>query len=95
MIDFFSNDFKEDRWRKAALKNAFALLGKQRFEHAAAFFLLGGAIKDAVDIIMTKLQDVQLALTVVRLYEGDEFGSITENQTRVLQVNFSPKKIPA
>ncbi|OWA51395.1 DmX-like protein 2 [Hypsibius exemplaris] len=85
MIDFFSNDFKEDRWRKAALKNAFALLGKQRFEHAAAFFLLGGAVKDAVDIIMTKLNDVQLALTVVRLYEGDEFGTVSENQTRVLQ----------
>jgi hypothetical protein len=31
MTQFFSNDFTQDRWRKAALKNAFALLGKQRF----------------------------------------------------------------
>ena len=32
MTQFFSNDFSQDRWRKAALKNAFALLGKQRYE---------------------------------------------------------------
>lgn len=28
---FLSNDFKEARWQTAALKNAFALLGKRRF----------------------------------------------------------------
>ena len=28
MTTFFKNNFSEDRWRKAALKNAFALLGK-------------------------------------------------------------------
>lgn len=53
MTSFFSNNFEEDRWRKAALKNAFALLGKQRFEHAAAFFLLAGALRDAVEVILT------------------------------------------
>lgn len=31
MIKFLSNDFSEDRWRTAALKNAYVLLGKQRF----------------------------------------------------------------
>lgn len=51
MTDFFANNFSEERWRKAALKNAFALLGKQRFEHAAAFFLLAGALKDALEVI--------------------------------------------
>lgn len=85
LIDFFSNDFTQDRWRRAALKNAFALLGKQQFERAAAFFLLGGAVKDAVDIIMTKLNDVQLALVVVRLHDEDEFGLISENHVRILQ----------
>lgn len=51
MTEFFSNNFTEERWRKAALKNAFALLGKQRFEHAAAFFLLAGALTDALEVI--------------------------------------------
>ena len=50
MTEFFSNNFSEERWRKAALKNAFALLGKQRFAHAAAFFLLAGALKDAIEV---------------------------------------------
>ena len=51
MAQFFKNNFSEDRWRKAALKNAFSLLGKQKFERAAAFFLLGGAVKDAIEVM--------------------------------------------
>lgn len=31
MLKFLANDFQEPRWQTAALKNAFALLGKQRF----------------------------------------------------------------
>ncbi|XP_011350264.1 dmX-like protein 2 isoform X5 [Ooceraea biroi] len=71
MTTFFSNNFAENRWRKAALKNAFALLGKQRFEHAAAFFLLAGALKDAIDVCLSKLNDIQLAMVIARLYEND------------------------
>ncbi|KAK9710405.1 RAVE protein 1 C terminal [Popillia japonica] len=71
MTSFFSNNFSEDRWRKAALKNAYALLGKQRFDHAAAFFLLAGSLRDAVEICLHKLQDIQLAIIIIRLYEGD------------------------
>jgi len=44
MQKFFKNDFTEDRW------NAYALLGLQRFLHAAAFFLLAGSLRDAVDV---------------------------------------------
>ena len=50
MSQFFGHDFKEERWRKAALKNAYSLLGMQRFEHAAAFFLLADALWDAVQV---------------------------------------------
>jgi RAVE protein 1 C terminal len=31
MAKFLANDFDQHRWRTAALKNAFALLGKRRF----------------------------------------------------------------
>ena len=31
MLKFLVNDFEEQRWRTAALKNAFVLLSKQRF----------------------------------------------------------------
>lgn len=71
MTTFFGNNFAEDRWRKAALKNAFALLGKQRFEHAVAFFLLANSLNDAIEVCLTKLDDLQLALVITRLYEGE------------------------
>ncbi len=41
MMEFFRNDFTTAKWQSSACKNAFFLLGKQRFEHAAGFFLLG------------------------------------------------------
>lgn len=71
MTAFFSNNFAEDRWRKAALKNAFALLGKQRFDHAVAFFLLAGSLNDALEVCLNKLNDLQLAMIITRLYEGE------------------------
>ena len=58
MMMFFKNNFSEDRWRKAALKNAFALLGRQRFQHAAAFFLLGGSVRDAIEVFIVILPGV-------------------------------------
>lgn len=71
MTAFFGNNFSDNRWRKAALKNAFALLGKQRFEHAVAFFLLANSLNDAIEVCLTKLDDLQLALIITRLYEGE------------------------
>lgn len=69
MMDFFANDFTQDKWKKAALKNAFVLMGKQRFEHAVAFFLLGDAFEDALQVCVNNLNDLQLALVIARLYE--------------------------
>ncbi|KAL9584717.1 MAG: hypothetical protein Q9212_001949 [Teloschistes hypoglaucus] len=67
-----SNNFQEARWKTAALKNAYALLGKRRFEYAAAFFLLAGNLQDAVNVCLHQMQDLQLAVAVARVYEGDE-----------------------
>jgi hypothetical protein len=47
------------------------LLGKQRFEHAAGFFLLAGRLKDAIEVCIRSLNDLQLALVIIRLYESD------------------------
>jgi hypothetical protein len=68
---FFSNNFSEDNWKNKAQKNAFVLLGKQRFEEAAAFFLLADKLWDAVEVCVSNLGDYQLAFVVIRLYEGD------------------------
>ncbi|KAF9244559.1 RAVE protein 1 C terminal-domain-containing protein [Melanogaster broomeanus] len=76
MLKFLANDFTQPRWRTAALKNAYALLGKQRFEYAAAFFLLGGSLKDAVTVCMKQLSDFQLAIALARVVEQGNDGPI-------------------
>lgn len=68
---FFSNNFSDTVWKNKAQKNAFVLLGKQRFEEGAAFFLLADKLWDAVEVCVSNLNDLQLAFVVIRLYEGD------------------------
>ncbi|KAK9763886.1 regulator of (H+)-ATPase in vacuolar membrane [Basidiobolus ranarum] len=78
MVSFLANDFSEARWQQAALKNAFVLLGKQRYEYAAAFFLLGDRLKDAVRVCLNYLKDFQLAIAICRCYEGDDSPTLKE-----------------
>jgi hypothetical protein len=66
------NNFQEERWKTAALKNAYALMGRRRFEYAAAFFLLADHLHDAVQVLHNQLGDTQLAIAVARVYGGDE-----------------------
>ena len=40
-------------------------------EYAAAFFLLADCLKDAVNVILNQLKDLQLAIAVTRVYEGE------------------------
>lgn len=66
-----ANNFDDPRWRTTALKNAYALMSKRRFEYAAAFFLLGDRLQDAVNVCLNQLKDLQLAVAVARVHEGD------------------------
>lgn len=77
-MKLLANNFNEPRWKTAALKNAYALLSKRRFQYAAAFFLLGGSLVDAVNVCVHQLGDIQLAIAVARAYEGDE-GPVLRN----------------
>lgn len=36
---------------------------------SAAFFLLGGKLKEAIDVIVNNMQDIQLAILICRLQE--------------------------
>jgi hypothetical protein len=78
MLKFLGNDFTQPRWRTAALKNAFALLSKQRFDYAAAFFLLGGSLKDAVNVCIKQLGDFQLGVALARIVEQSNEGPILQ-----------------
>lgn len=81
MIKFFSNDFTQPRWRTAALKNAFVLLSKHRYMDAACFFLVGNSLKDAVNVLCKQVDDMDLAIAVSRVYEGDD-GEVLGNLLR-------------
>ncbi|KAI9892011.1 MAG: regulator of (H+)-ATPase in vacuolar membrane [Vezdaea aestivalis] len=67
-----ANDFQETNWKTTALKNAYALLGKHRYEYAAAFFLLADCLKDAVNVCANQMDDIQLAIAITRVYDGDD-----------------------
>lgn len=41
-------------------------------EYAAAFFLLAGNLQDAVNVCANQMQDLQLAITIARVYDGDD-----------------------
>ena len=40
--------------------------------YAAAFFLLADHLSDAVNVCLSQLKDLQLAIAVARVYEGDQ-----------------------
>ncbi|KAH3900506.1 Rav1p SCDLUD_003492 [Saccharomycodes ludwigii] len=71
MLNFLNNDFREERWRKAALKNAYVLLSKHRFLLAACFFLLADALKDCATVLIRQCNNLDLAIATCRVYEGD------------------------
>jgi hypothetical protein len=40
-------------------------------EYAAAFFLVADRLQDAVNVCLNQLKDMQLAVAITRVYEGD------------------------
>lgn len=51
-------------------------------EYAASFFLLGGALKDAVRICLKQIGDMQLAIALARIVEGNDDGPVLEEILR-------------
>ncbi|KAI2625439.1 regulator of V-ATPase in vacuolar membrane protein [Hypomontagnella submonticulosa] len=82
-----ANNFDDPKWKTSALKNAYALLSKRRFEYAAAFFLLADHLQDAVSVCLTQIKDLQLAIAITRVYEGDNgpiLRKLLENEVLTL-----------
>ena len=70
-MNFLRRDFTQIENRTSAKKNAYALLGKRRFDYAAAFFLLAEDGTSATRVLAGQCDDVMLAIAVARLYSGD------------------------
>jgi len=45
---------------------------------AAAFFLLGGSLKDAVNVCLKQIGDFQLAVAIARIMEGENGPVLAE-----------------
>lgn len=50
-----------------------------RKEYAAAFFLLGGSLKDAVNVCLKQVGDFQLAIALARIVEGNNEGPVLKD----------------
>lgn len=48
-------------------------------EYAAAFFLLGGSLKDAANVCIKNLSDFQLAIALARVVEEGDDGPVLKN----------------
>ena len=51
-------------------------ISNKTLEYAAAFFLLGGALKDAVAVCVKQLNDFQLAVALARIVENSNDGPV-------------------
>lgn len=71
IYNFLVNDFTQDEWQIKAQKNAFELRKQRKYELSASFFLLGGQLLNAVEVLAQDLGDPQMALVVARLQEGE------------------------
>ncbi|CAK78149.1 unnamed protein product (macronuclear) [Paramecium tetraurelia] len=67
--EFLQQDFTQPRWKSAASKNAYALVSKKRYQDAAAFFLIGGHLNDAVNVMARYMEDIQLAYLTTKIHE--------------------------
>ena len=79
LASFFARDFGGDTAegigaRRAASKNAYALLGLNRPHLAAAFFLLASDAGDAARTLVSRAKEPMLALAVARLWDGEGTG---------------------
>lgn len=72
IYNFMRNDFNDKEWQTKAQKNGYELRKQMKFEMSAAFFILGGQIESAVEVLAESLFDPQMALVVARLKEGED-----------------------
>ncbi|KAI9908295.1 hypothetical protein PsorP6_003630 [Peronosclerospora sorghi] len=71
--DLLCNNFSDVRWKNAAIKNAYVLKTKLRYELSAAFFLLGGKITEAVSVAEQADTTLVLSFLIARLSEKWDF----------------------
>ncbi|GBG74814.1 hypothetical protein CBR_g19326 [Chara braunii] len=87
LYEFLGRDFKEEKNRAAALKNAYVLMGQHRYELASGFFLLGGDMLSAATVCVKNMDDPQLGLVICRLKESSPSGGESLGKVGLEMVN--------
>ncbi|GMF31145.1 unnamed protein product [Phytophthora fragariaefolia] len=87
--ELLSNNFSDLRWKNAAIKNAYVLKTKQRYELSAAFFLLGGKITEAVSVAEQADETLVLSFLIARISEKWDLGGQKDSPSSSGVANFS------
>ncbi|CDR98012.1 -DmX-like protein 2 [Babesia bigemina] len=69
--EFLSNNFSDEKWKQAAVKNAYALIAQKRYLLAAGFFLLADRVGDAVNVCFQYMDNAQLACLICKIRQHD------------------------
>lgn len=77
--DMLSNDFSDQRWKNAAIKNAYVLKAKRRYELSTAFFLLGGKVQEAMSVAEHADRTLVLSFLIARLTEKWDLGGLSSS----------------
>ncbi|OQS04586.1 hypothetical protein THRCLA_03193, partial [Thraustotheca clavata] len=80
LSDFLMHDFNDERWKVAAVRNAYSLLRKKQYDLAAAFFLLPQPprLQEALRICIGRMNDPSLAMVIARLVESSGVSTTFE-----------------
>jgi len=73
--EFLSNDFSQEKYKSAAVTNAYSLIQRHQYQMAAAMFVLAGKLSDAVDVCLSKMEDYMLGLFVARVASNTDDGA--------------------
>ena len=84
VYELLLNDFSEQKYKTTAEKNAMALMSKQNYLLATAFFLLAGNIQSAIQVALGRLNDPVLAVLICRVVEGED----SKNLKQIYQEHF-------
>lgn len=87
--ELLRNNFADLRWKNAAIKNAYVLKTKQRYELSAAFFLLGGKVTEAVSVAEQADKTLVLSFLIARIAERWDLGGQDNSSSSSGAADFS------
>jgi hypothetical protein len=75
---FLATDFSDPENANKAKKNGFELLRQKRYYLAVSMFILGGSLREALDLCCRQLDDVQLALFIAKVLKvvGNKYAHV-------------------